>query len=176
MIRILLLLALWPSLAAAQLQEEHGARWSTFQPFTGTWKGTGTGQWGDSEVELECRFILNGRFLEMRARIAYAGSHEGAAGAVHEQLAIVSYDGYRETFTLREFHGAGLVLEAVLDSVSAANDATFTADSLENASPGWRARVTYQMADRDELIYRFDMAPPGKDFEPQTVFRLERLE
>jgi len=177
MIRALLLLALWPSFVAAQLPEEFGGRWRVFQGLTGKWGGTGTGEWGDSKVDLNCQYILNSRFLELRTRTTYLGPQKSSAGAVLEELTIVSFDRDRNTFILRQFQGRGLVLHGVLDSISAdGKTMQFTSEALENASPGWRATVTYRLISQHELVYSFEFAPPGKSFEPHSEFTLKRTQ
>jgi hypothetical protein len=171
----LMILSLCPSLVAAQAQEEFGDRWKVFRALTGEWEGAGTGEWGGSSVDANCQFTLNGRFLEMRTRAVYPASQKNSSGGVQEELAIVSFDNDRKTFVLRQFQGRGLVNQGVLDSISAdGKTIQFTSEALENVPRGWRARVTYQVVNDRELIYRFEFAPPDKGFEPHSEINLKR--
>ena len=51
----------------------------------------------------------------------------------------------------------------------------FTSEAIENIPAGWRARETYELVGQDEFVETFELAPPGKDFEPYTQSRLRRV-
>jgi len=177
MIRALLILALWSPTVFAQLPEELSARWDPFRKLTGHWEGSGTGEWGGSRVCANCQFILNGRFVEIRTRVVYLAAETDSAGAVQEDLAIISFDNERKKFILRQFQGRGLVDQAVLDSISPdGKTIQFTSEFLENAAPGWKARTTFEIAGHLEFTYRFEFAPPGKDFERHSEVHFRRKE
>jgi hypothetical protein len=42
----------------------------------------------------------------------------------------------------------------------------FVSEAIENIPAGYRARETYTIVSRDEFIERFEIAEPGRDFEP----------
>lgn len=89
---------------------------------------------------------------------------------------MLSRDKARDCFVLRQFHVEGFVNRYTADSV--ADDAAtivFTSEAIENIPAGWRARETYELVGQDEFVETFELAPPGKDFEPYTQSRLRRV-
>jgi hypothetical protein len=51
----------------------------------------------------------------------------------------------------------------------------FVSEAIENISPGYRARETYTILSDDEFTERFEIAEPGKEFEPYSEARLRRI-
>jgi len=77
---------------------------------------------------------------------------------------------------LRQFHVEGFVNQYVHESTSEdGKRLTFVTEAIENIPPGWRARESYILTGPDELVERFELAEPGKDFEIYSETRLRRV-
>ena len=50
----------------------------------------------------------------------------------------------------------------------------FVSEAIENIARGWRARETHKRVSDDEFVETFDLAAPGKEFEPYSESRLKR--
>ncbi len=55
------------------------------------------------------------------------------------------------------------------------HEIVFISESIENISPGWRARETYQVVSPNEFIEVFELAEPGKDFAEYSRCQLHRI-
>jgi hypothetical protein len=51
----------------------------------------------------------------------------------------------------------------------------FVTESIKNIPKGWRCRETYTLNEANEFSQAFDMAEPGKNFEPYTRASFKRL-
>lgn len=149
--------------------------WAPFRPLVGQWEGTGSGRPGEGTEEMDCAFVLQGKFLRIRNRSRYEPQEKNPEGEVHEDWNFISHDQNRETFVLREFHVEGFVNQYVLDSLSDdGKTMVFLTESLENVPPGWRGRETFRFVGEDEFHNTFELAKPGEDFEPYVETRLRR--
>lgn len=152
--------------------------WTKLNFLVGTWRGTGEGKPGVSQVERTYQFVLNGKFLEVKSQSAYSPKSPGAPGEVHQEMGLISYDTGRKAFVFRQFHLEGFVNQYVW-APPAASEAdppiVFTTESIENIPAGWRARETYQVLNADEFVEVFELAAPGKDFELYSRSHLRRL-
>jgi hypothetical protein len=149
--------------------------WEPLRFFVGSWEGTGKGEPGESKVEREYQFVLRGKYLHARSKSTYPPQEKNPKGEVHEDLGFFSYDRGRKGFVLRQFHVEGFVNRYAFDA--AASNATtlvFVSESIENIAPGWRARETYRLLSKDEFIEVFELAAPGKDFEPYAENHMRR--
>ena len=147
--------------------------WEPFRYFIGQWEGTGEGKPGVSKTRREYRFVLNNKFIEIRNRSEYEPQPKNPKGEIHEDWGMISFDRSRKQFVLRQFHVEGFVNQFVTTS----NDGKtiiFTSESIENILVGWRARETYKLISADEFIEIFELAGPGKDFEPYSENRYRR--
>lgn len=150
--------------------------WTNLNFLIGSWQGTGAGQAGNSQVERSYRFILNDKYMEVRNKSIYPPQSQNQQGEVHEDLGLISYDKARKTFVLRQFHIEGFVNQYVMDYLAPdGKTIVFTSESIENISPGWRARETYQVANPDEFKETFELAAPGKDFELYVRSQFKRI-
>jgi hypothetical protein len=150
-------------------------RFEAFQFFLGSWEGTGQGKPGKSRMNREYSPILDGRFVEVRNRSVYA-PQEGNPGEDHRDVGYLSFDSNRKKHVLRQFHVEGFVNQYVHESTSDdGKTLIFVSEAIENVPPGWRARETYILAGPDELVERFELAEPGKDFELYSEARLRRV-
>ncbi len=143
--------------------------------FLGAWEGVGEGKPGKSKVSREYELVLEGRFIEVENRSLYA-PQEGNPGEDHRDVGYISFDSARGKHVLRQFHVEGFVNQYVLESRSEdGKTLVFVTEAIENIPAGWRARETYLLVGPDELVERFELAEPGKDFELYTENRLRRV-
>lgn len=129
----------------------------------GEWEGTSKGKPGEGKVRRTCQRVLNDRFIECRTTVTYEKE-------VHHDVAYFSYDKSATKLRLRQFHGEGFV-----NNYLEGEPLVFTTTEIENIPPGWRARETYERT-ADEWKERFELAQPGKDFEPYTASTLKRVQ
>ena len=141
----------------------------------GTWKGTGKGEPGNSELEREYKFVLNGKFLNVTHRSIYKPQEKNPKGETHEDWGYLSYDRVRKLYVLRQFHVEGFVTQYRFDP-SKPDGKTFVFDSenLENLPAGWRARETYKILNDDEFVEVFELAQPGKEFSVYSENHFKR--
>lgn len=150
-------------------------RFEAFQFFLGAWEGEGQGKPGKSRVSREYTLVLDGRFIEVRNQSIYA-PQEGNPGEDHRDIGYISFDSTRGKHVLRQFHVEGFVNQYVHESTSEdGKTLVFVTEAIENIPAGWRARETYILVGPDELIERFALAEPGKDFELYTENRFRRV-
>ena len=171
---ILFILIFLPSILWAQ-EEKKKDVWETFKYFVGSWKGEGKGQSGTSKLEAEFKFVLNGKFLEVKGKAVFEPQEKNQKGEVHEDLGFISYDKIRGKFVLRQFHVEGFVNQYVLDTLSEdGKTLVFLSESIENIPAGWRAKVTYRILNEDEFSLVFELAAPGKELECYSENHLKR--
>jgi hypothetical protein len=150
--------------------------WTNLNFLVGSWQGTGLGKSGNSQVERSYRFVLNGKFLEVRSKSTYPPQDRNPQGEIHEEVGLISYDTLRKTFIFRQFHVEGFVNQYVLDYLAPDGQTIiFTTESIENIPSGWRARETYQLVNPDEFTETFELAAPAKEFEVYSTTRLKRI-
>jgi hypothetical protein len=139
----------------------------------GEWRGTGEGEPGSAAVERSYRWILGGRYLEVRNRSTYAPQPKNPRGEQHEDLGLVSYDKGRKKLVFRQFHVEGFVNHYVLES-EAPDAFVFVSEAIENIPPGFRARETLRFLGDGQLEETFEIAAPSKDFEVYSKTKLTR--
>lgn len=172
--RAWLIILLVPLVTSAQ---STGAQdvWQPFKYFVGTWKGTGSGQPGTSELEREYKFVLNGKFLNVTHRSVYKPQTKNPKGETHEDWGFFSYDRSRKGFVFRQFHVEGFVTQYRLERIDDDGKLiVFLSESIENIPTGYRARETYRIVNADEFIETFELAGPGKEFEVYSENRFKR--
>lgn len=149
--------------------------WEPLRFFVGSWEGTSKGQPGNSKVEREYQFVLNGGFLQVKNKSIYARQRLSPKGEAHEDQGLFSYDRNRKQFVLRQLHIEGFVNHYAFDpAASDGRTLTFVSESIENIAPGWRARETYRILNPNEFIETFELAAPGKEFTVYTESRFKR--
>jgi hypothetical protein len=163
--------SLFATLAAQPAQAPD--RWAPLRFLIGTWEGTSQGQPGNGTVRREYRFVLRDQFIEVRNTATYPPQDKNPKGEVHEDLGFFSYDRSRKAFVLRQLHVEGFTNTYVSQTVDA-TAVVFVTESIENIPAGWRARETYRVVGPDEVIERFELAEPGKDFTLYSEVRLRR--
>ena len=170
------ILILIPVIAFAQEAKKEDV-WAPFKYFVGKWEGTGKGQSGVSELQAEAKFVLNNRYLELRGKLVFEPQDKSKKGEVYEDMSFLSYDQIRKKYVLRQFSAPGFVTQYVLDSLPADGKTfVFVSESMENLPPGWKARSTYRILNKNEFHQVFELAGPGKDFEviSESDIRRER--
>ena len=148
---------------------------ASFKFFVGKWEGTGKGQSGTSKLEAEFKFVLNGKYLQVKGKAVFEPQEKNPKGEAHEDLGFISYDSNRKRFVFRQFHVEGFVTQNVLDSLSS-NESTFVflSENMENIPTGWRVRATYKILSENEFLQIFELAAPGKEFEVYSENQLKR--
>jgi len=136
----------------------------------GSWNGTVTGRPGSGTATRTDEFVLANKFIQVKNKSIYPSQERNPKGEVHEDWGFVSYDSERKKLVLRQFHVEGFVDQFVLQSESP-GEIVFVSESIENIPSGWRARETYRVVGPHEFVERFDIAEPGKDFEPYSETR-----
>ncbi len=164
-----------PAILSATRQASPAAnRLASLAPLIGRWTGTTEGQPGNGTVEREYERILNGRFIQVRNRSTYPPQEKNKKGETHEDIGVFSFDSGRRQIVLRQFHTEGFVNQYLLDPGSAPGKLVLVTEAIENIPAGWRARETYVLTGADQLDEIFELAPPGKEFEPYSRARLTR--
>jgi hypothetical protein len=162
---LLLILVLLPGLIIPQADKKKDI-WEPFQFFIGEWEGKGEGKSGISKVEKNFQFIMNGKYLYLKTKAVFEPQENNPKGEVHEDWGFFSYDLSRKKFVFRQFHIEGFINQYVLESISDdGKTLVFDSEEFENAPPDWRARITYEIVDDDNLVESFDLATPGKDLQ-----------
>ncbi len=146
----------------AQDAEEARDRLGLFEYFLGDWTGTGTGPDGTSTMTRSYELVL-GRFVQAKTRAAFTRA-DGTPGEVHEDWGMLSWDGLREVYVLREFHVEGYVNQYVPTISEDGATFVFTTEAIENLAPGWRARLTQTIVDDDTFEETFELCPPEGEF------------
>ena len=170
---VALTLLLLPATIVAQ-QADATDPFESIAFLVGRWEGTSDGRPGKGTVQREYRRVLNSRFIHGRNRTEYPPQEKNPKGEVHEDESWFSFDRARKRLVLRQFHVEGFVNEYVQDA-GAATNVVFTTESIENIPPGWRARETYVVHGANEIEEIFELAQPGKEFEPYSRARLKRV-
>jgi hypothetical protein len=171
-----LVLAFAPFRAGAQAPSPVSDPLQPIAFMIGRWQGTSQGQPGNGTLEREYVRILNSRFIQERSRSVYPAQDRNPKGETHEHVSIFSFDKSRGRIVFRQFHTEGFVNQYIA-TTPALVDGTivFTSEAIENIPAGWRARETYVRLGPDELEELFELAEPGKDFEPYSRAKLTRV-
>jgi len=173
-IKVFLIAVLLISVLLAQDGEEQDM-WKAFEFFIDKWEGKVEGKYGEGKIDLEFSFVLRGVYLQLKNKTVFEPQEKNPAGEVHQDFGFISYDENRENYVLREFNVEGFVNQYVLDSLSEdGKTLVFTTENIENISPGWRARLTYNVLNDNEFRQVFELAPSEKDFEVCTEAHLKR--
>jgi hypothetical protein len=160
-------------IAAAARAEEKKDPWAPLRFIEGDWRGTGEGQPGKSKVEQRYGFVLGGHFIETRSTAVYAPQEKNPKGERHEEMGFISFDKARGKFVWRQFHKEGFVNQYTAE-LPDEKTVVFTSEAIENIPAGWRARETFTVVSPREIVQRFELAAPGKEFEVYSENRLKR--
>lgn len=162
--RVFLAILFIPLLVSGQPNQTSDV-WLPFKYFLGTWKGTGKGDPGISQLEREYKLVLGGKFLNVSHKSVYQPQEKNPKGETHEDWGFFSYDRTRKLYVLRQFHVEGFVSQYRSETIPPdGKTLVFTSEGLENLPAGFRARETYRILNNDEFVEVFELAAPGKEF------------
>jgi hypothetical protein len=170
-----LLLAVFLSASLGAQQSAPTDRFAPLRFFAGTWRGPQSGRPGQGTAERTYEFVLDDRFLQEHNTSTYPPQEKNPKGEVHHHMSMIGYDGTRKRFVFRQFHTEGFVNTYAQELTSDDKQIVFVSESIENVPAGYRARETYTIVSRDEIIERFEIADPGKDFELYSEAHLTRV-
>ena len=158
------LMLLVPVLGLAQDNQKENV-WSPFKFFIGTWKGTGKGEPGISQVERQYQFVLGDKYIQVQHKSVYAPQAKNPQGETHEDVGFISFERKRKQYVVRQFHVEGFVIQYRLESLSEGGKVmVFLSENIENIPAGYRARETYRILNEKEFVEVFELAEPGKEF------------
>ena len=165
-------LLLFPAMLMAQPAGKPD-NWRPVRFLVGSWEGDANGQPGSGKSLREYRFVMGGRYLEVRNKSTYPPQPKNPKGETHEDWGMISYDRSRKTLVLRQFHIEGFVNQYTAEP-SGDGPLRFNSESIENIPAGFRARETYTIIGPDEFVERFEIAEPGENFEVYCETRFQR--
>lgn len=152
-------------LLAAQAEDP----WAPIRFLEGEWTGKSEGESGVGTVRRTYELVLKNRYLHERNVSTYEKER-------HEHWSFFSYDRLRKRLVFRQFHQEGFVNQYVLDpAASSATKVVFVTESIENLDSRWRARETYEIKSRDEVIETFELASPSGEFKVYSKTTLTRV-
>lgn len=138
--------------------------WTRLVSLEGEWTGHETGVAGIGKGTRTYERILKDKFLLQRNTSRFDPQPQNPDGDVHEDLGIFSRDGARGRIVLRQFHGEGFINTYVDADSSTADRIVFVTEAIENAPPGWAARLTWTFEDADHFEETFEL-DSGSGFE-----------
>lgn len=147
--------------------QEQSDPWEPLKMFEGQWVGHETGAAGIGQGERSYEFIMNGKYLYFKNKSTFEPQEKNPEGEVHEDWGFFSYDNFRKTIVLRQFHSEGYVNQyTIIADTSDLKSLILVTESIENVPDGFRARYIYKFKNENEFTEIFELASPGKDFNP----------
>lgn len=173
--RLLLLVLLFlPLITPAQTTVKTDT-WQPFKYFIGTWKGTGKGEPGNSDLERTYEVVLRNKFINVKHKSSYQPQARNPKGETHEDWGYISFDRVRKVYVLRQFHVEGFVTQYYAQTLTPdGKTIVFLSENLENLPGGFRARETYKVLNENEFVEIFELAPPGKEFSVYSENHFKR--
>jgi hypothetical protein len=163
-----LLLAL-PTIGFSTAQAPPPELWAPFAYFVGSWNGEESASFGSGRGERTYSLLLNGRYLLSQNVSRFPRQPSRPEGETHEDWTIFSYDTRRKTYVLRQFNSEGFVNQLVMEEgASIPRKMRFVGESAENAPPGTRVVLEYEVVGEDEFLESFEVAFPGGG-RPTTI-------
>lgn len=148
-------------------QEAQTEAWEALRYFLGTWKGEETGSAGEGIGERCYATMMENNYIVAANTSTFEPQEANPEGEVHEDWAFFSYDKIRGKVVLREFHSEGFVNRYLLEEWDPEERRfVFESESIENLSAGWRARVTLTIHGENSFSETFELAAPGREYEP----------
>ncbi len=141
-------------LAAAQTPAK--GLWADWEPFLGTWQGTGSGEPGQGKGEFTFEPVLQGAVLTRHSYAEYPASKDRAAYR-HDDLMVIYPSPDNNKTRADYWDNEGHVIH--YDVELSATKLVFISNE---AQPGPRFRLTYLKTAGDELRLRFEIAPPNQ--------------
>ena len=150
--------------SSIQAEKAEEDTWKNFRYLEGIWEGTGDGMSGISKVTYSFEFLMNKKYLHMRTRSVFKPQEKNPKGEVHEDWGMFSYDTMRKKHVFRQFHVEGFITQYTLESISAqGNFLEFATETIENAPPGMKAKLTFEKRDDKTMELKFFLMMPGRD-------------
>lgn len=167
--RVVFTLCLATLAARAPLAGQTQDAMKPLEYFVGSWTGEESASFGRGKGERTYRFILQGRYLISQNVSRFPPRESRPRGETHEDWTIFSYDAGRQTYIVRQFNSEGFVNHFALDAASSVpRMMRFVGESSENAPPGTRVTLEYEIVSENEFVERFDVAFPGAA-QPMTI-------
>ena len=174
--RILLIGLLFLPLPTTAQTAVKNDTWQHFRYFIGTWKGTGKGEPGSSDLERVYELVLGNKFINVKHKSSYQPQPRNPKGETHEDWGYISFDRVRKVFVLRQFHVEGFVTQYYAQTLTPdGKTIVFLSENLENLPAGFKARETYKILNENEFVEIFELAPPGKEFSVYSENHFKRL-
>lgn len=140
-------------------------KWQPLDYFIGTWIGQSTGKAGTGIGERTYEYIMKGTFLYYKNIMKFEPQEQNPEGETHEDWGIFSTDSDRNKFILRQFNIEDFVNRYVVDSISATGKfMILNSEESENAPPGLRARLIYEIKNDNEFYETFELKFGDKNY------------
>jgi hypothetical protein len=122
---------------------------------SGQWDGLKflIGDWSAQDGAFSLNQELNGRILVRK-------NHSTAKGNVHDDLMVIYRDSANDSIRATFWDNEGHVIQYKVTANG--NSAVFQSDA---SAPGPQYRLTYENKGPAQISIRFEVAPPGKDFQ-----------
>ena len=132
--------------------------WKALQSLVGTWEGVGEGGPGSGGGQFSFSSDLLDRIIVRKNHSEYPAS-EGRPAIVHDDLLVAYQEDSTRGVRAIYFDNEGHVINYAVDASPDGKTVTFLSAP---ASSGPRYRQSYVRKDGEELVLRFEIAPPGK--------------
>ena len=139
--------------ALASVAQTSANQWAAWQPFLGTWVGSGNGQPGQGSGEFTIEPNLQGAVLVRHNFAEYPATKDKAAYR-HDDLMVVYPEAGKTRADYWDNEGHAIHYLAGVSGTKL----VFLSDE---AQPGPRYRLTYLKTGQDTLKLTFEMAPPN---------------
>jgi len=146
------LLLLYSIAASTQNPPKEASRWAAWEPFLGSWQGTGSGQPGQGAGEFTLEPDLHGTVLVRHNFAEYPATKDKPAYR-HDDLMVIYSDNDKTRADYWDNEDHVIHYDAALSP----GRLVFTSSS---AQAGPRYRLTYTKTSDDALKITFEIAPP----------------
>ena len=169
--RFMIIIVVFP-IFTLSLVAERIDRWANLRYLIGTWKIENPKVTNTQHFS----FLFNGQFIQMKTRAVFKPTAKKPKGEIHEEQGLFSYDSMSNKLVLRSFHSEGFVNTYHLTEISKdGNTLTFMSVAVENAPAGTRAKLIFQKINDRELIQKFLVAWPDKEYTCFSDNHLKKL-
>ena len=137
-----------------------------FEFILGSWSGNGVGFGNEkSIIHSEFKSIMNGTYIEIINDSKFTPTEKKPDGEHHIDKGLISFDKIRELIVFRQFNIEGYVNQYIMnDSLSNASAFVFETETIENFTPGGKARWMIEKISENEIKTTFEVSFPGKDY------------
>jgi hypothetical protein len=164
---IFLVIACSPCLWAADAGRQD--MWKPFEFLIGDWVGSGTGKPGEGVGEFSLAYELDKKILVRKNRNVIAGKADEKPSVTHEDLMIIYPQPGKASFRADYFDNEGHIIHYAV--TVAEHKAVFESDE---AAPGPKFRLRYELKPDGLLGLEFAIAAPGKGFQPYVTGTMKR--